>query len=268
MIFSEIVVVGREILQGRVLDTNSNWIAIQLRKLGIRLRRIQVVDDDKEEIKDAVLSIVNRKPKIAIFTGGLGPTFDDITVESLAYALNLELIEDELALNYIKEACDKRSLPLTKERRKMALIPKGAVPLKNEVGMAPGVHLNCQGIDFFLLPGVPIEMKSIFRNHVLEHLKKLEGREYYREVYLEVHGIPESDLAPIIKRYKDDFEPVYIKSHPKGYESKQGYILLHISILTENKEELSLLDEVKEGLIKSLEGRAKKIEEVSITEND
>jgi molybdenum cofactor synthesis domain-containing protein len=259
MIFSEIVVVGREILQGRVLDTNSNWIAIQLRNLGIRVRRIFVVDDVKEEIIDVVHSIVARKPNIAIFTGGLGPTFDDITTSSVAEALGLELVEDELALKYIAEMCSRRNLPLTKERRKMALLPRGAKALKNEIGMAPGVYFKHNNIDFFLLPGVPVEMKYIFENEVLNYLKNLEGREFYKEIYIEVHGIPESDLAPIIKSYKEKYEPVYIKSHPRGYESGLGYIVLHLSIFTGEEKELKLLDELKEDLIENLKNKAKKI---------
>src|SRR5579885_3107493 len=131
MIFSEIIVVGREILQGRVLDTNSNWLAVQLRNLGIRVRRIFVVDDVKEEIEDVVMNVISRRPNLAIFTGGLGPTFDDITVSSIASALKLELVEDPLALKYIREMCEMRNLPLSNERRKMALIPRGAFALKN-----------------------------------------------------------------------------------------------------------------------------------------
>ncbi len=259
MIFSEIVVVGREILQGRVLDTNSNWIATQLRKLGIRVRRILVVDDDEEEIKEATLSLILRKPKLAFFTGGLGPTFDDITVSSVAKALNLELIEDELAIKYVAEMCAKRALPLTKERMKMAILPRGSLALKNEVGMAPGVYFRHKEIDFFLLPGVPAEMKNIFENFIIDFLKKIEGREYYREIYIEVYGIPESDLASVIAHYKDAFSPVYIKSHPKGSEGDASHILLHLSIFTDKKEELSLIDEVKEGIMKDLKAKANKL---------
>lgn len=255
MIFSEIVIVGREILQGKVLDTNSNWLANELKKLGIRVKRILIVDDVKEEIAEAVHSIIRRKPRLAFFTGGLGPTFDDMTAESVAYALNLDLIEDELAIKYIAEICEKKSLPLTKERRKMAMIPRGARALKNNVGMAPGIHLNFQGIDFFLLPGVPSEMKDIFTNEIIPILKTLEGREYYDEIHIEIRGIPEADLAGVLKKYKDAFEPVYIKSHPRKDE-RGFYIMLHLSIFTEKKEELNMLEEVKDGIINELKSLA------------
>jgi len=260
MIFSEIVAVGREILQGRVLDTNSNWIAIQLRNLGIRVRRILIIDDVKEEIEETVRNIILRKPKIAIFTGGLGPTFDDITISSFASAINVELVEDPKALDFISEMCAKRNLPLTNERRKMAFIPKGAIPLKNNVGMAPGVYMYYEDIHFFLLPGVPSEMKDIFEKEVKVRLEKLEGREYYNEIYIEILGIPESDLAPLIKKYKERYEPIYIKSHPRGIESGASRIILHLSVFTDKLNELNLLEEVKNNLLKELQFKAMKVE--------
>jgi len=252
MIIAEIIVVGREILTGRILDTNSNWLCNELLKLGIRVKKIQIVDDVKEDIINATLESLNRKPNIIIFTGGLGPTFDDITVESASEALGLQVIEDKNALEYIIETCKKQGLELTPERRKMALLPKGSRALKNDIGTAPGIYLNKNGIHIFFLPGVPSEMKSIFKNEIFPILVNLEGREYYKEKSVEIFGIAESDLAPIIKKYKQTFDEVYIKSHPKGEGEKFKHILLHFSIITNDKNKLNLLDEVINLITKEL----------------
>jgi nicotinamide-nucleotide amidase len=262
MVSCELVIIGREILQGIVYDTNSYWLCKELLKLGIRVNRIYVVDDSKEEIKEIFYIIFKRKPDIVITTGGLGPTYDDITVESVSESINTELVEDPKALEIVVEACKRGNLELTKERRKMALIPKGSLALNNPIGTAPGVYINYENIHIFLLPGVPVEMKSIFENEVKKYLLNIKGREFYSEFYLKIFGIAESDLAPILKNYREKYFPVYFKSHPKGTGEESKHILLHVWYLSKNIEELKIMDEIKEKLINDLSKVAQKIEVV------
>jgi Predicted nucleotide-utilizing enzyme related to molybdopterin-biosynthesis enzyme MoeA len=262
MISCELIIIGREILQGVVHDTNAHWLCKELLKLGIRVNRIYVVDDVKEEIKEILGLVIKRKPKVVITTGGLGPTYDDITVESVSEALNMELVEDPRALEIVMEACKRGNLELTKERRKMAIIPKGSIALHNQIGTAPGIYINYNDIHIFLLPGVPAEMKNIFENEVKKYLLKIEGREYYFEFYLKIFGIAESDIAPILKIYRERYFPVYFKSHPKGLGEEAKHILLHVWYLTNNSENLKIMKEIKENLLQDLSKIAYKIEEL------
>ncbi|MEM3913807.1 MAG: molybdopterin-binding protein, partial [Metallosphaera sp.] len=134
---AEILSVGNELLSGRTINTNSAYIAQRLTILGYSVRRITTIGDNLEDISLVIKEIIERKPKLLVITGGLGPTYDDITVEGLAKALNLKTIINEDALNELKEKYMKRGLELTQERIKMAILPEGALSVKNTQGIAP-----------------------------------------------------------------------------------------------------------------------------------
>jgi len=145
----EMICIGNELLIGKTLNTNANWLAERATALGITVRSITTVRDEIDEIKRAVNHALERKPRFLITTGGLGPTYDDKTLEGLAEALGLRLTVNEKALKmvrekyeaYFKEGRMDRA-ELTPSRIKMAKIPEGAEPLPNPVGTAPGVHLR------------------------------------------------------------------------------------------------------------------------------
>jgi len=170
---AEIVTVGREVLRGFTVNTNASWLAQRLVELGFDVRRVTVIDDTMEDIGSVTREVLSRSPDVVIYTGGLGPTFDDITVEAVGRALNLELRIDEEALKMVKAVYERLGLPLTEERVKMARLPVGSEPLPNPVGTAPGVWLKYQDVIFVLLPGVPGEMKAIFEGSVKPRLEKL-----------------------------------------------------------------------------------------------
>ncbi|MHA1451605.1 MAG: competence/damage-inducible protein A, partial [Promethearchaeota archaeon] len=158
----ELLIIGNEILIGKFQDTNSYWIAKRIAKYGHHLVRITAIGDEKEEISSTFNEVLKRKPDILITSGGLGPTFDDITMESIASALNRELELDSHAYKLIKliyeRAYDKGVLKLremTKEREKMAYLPLGSMMLPNPVGVAPGVKLEEGSTTIYIFPGVP-----------------------------------------------------------------------------------------------------------------
>ena len=167
---AEILVIGNEILIGKFQDTNSNFMAKRIAKYGHKLVRITAIEDDKQVISDAIQEILKRQPDIVITSGGLGPTFDDITIESIASSLNRPLELDSHTYNRIKKgyerAYDKGLLKLremTKEREKMAYLPVGSIMLPNHVGVAPGVKIQEGKTTFYIFPGVPSELKKMFR---------------------------------------------------------------------------------------------------------
>jgi len=236
----EILSVGNELLIGKTLNTNAQWLAKRLTVLGLNVRRITVAGDDVEEIGTVVKEAINRKPAYLITTGGLGPTFDDKTLEGIRKALGTEIALNKKALemieikyrNYAKER-GLEKIELTPARVKMAKLPKNAEPLPNPVGTAPGMIIEHDGVRVVALPGVPPEMKAIFEESLEPMLKTLAGDVTFFETSLGVSGIMESELAPIIDKVMHDNPYVYIKSHPRGAE-KTPHIELHISTTAKN----------------------------------
>jgi molybdopterin-biosynthesis enzyme MoeA-like protein len=199
------------------------------------VKRITVVADDVDEIVKVVRDALKRKPRFIITTGGLGPTFDDKTLEGIAKALNLKLEVDEKALKMIREKYEAyakagrmEKVELTPPRVKMATLPEGAEPLPNPVGTAPGVMMNIKGTFLIALPGVPSEMEAIFDRSVAPLLKKEAGKVSFFETSIYANNIMESTLAPLIDQTMHDNPYVYIKSHPKG-EEKKPHLEIHFS---------------------------------------
>ena len=165
----EIVAVGRELLTGHTVDTNSAWLAASLVRLGGRVSRITVVDDEVAAIADALTAACGRAAGLIITTGGLGPTADDRTLAGLAQAFARRLEEHPAALAFVARRYGElaasgavRDGTLTPSRRKMAALPAGAQPLDNPIGSAPGVLLNAGDHTVIALPGVPAEMRAVF----------------------------------------------------------------------------------------------------------
>ena len=242
MVTVELICVGNELLIGKTLNTNAHWLAKRITSLGLKLRRITTVADDLDEISSAVKEALARKPRFIITTGGLGPTFDDKTLEGIAKALNVKLKVNDEALKMVEEKYEEyvkegriEKAELTPHRIKMATLPKGAKPLPNPVGTAPGVLLEANNTVIIALPGVPSEMKAIFEESVLPILRREAGNMIFYEAGLEVLGIVESEIAPIIDQVMHDNPYVYIKSHPKG-EEKTSRIELHFLTTSEDAE--------------------------------
>src|SRR5919109_878524 len=141
----EIIAVGREILRGRVLDTNSNWLAKELTSLGGEVSRMCVVDDVPQEIARELHTAIRHGAGLVCTTGGLGPTFDDRTLESIAQPVDLPLVRHEAAYAFVAETYRRlhaegaiAQQAMVPSREKMALLPQGAEMLRNPTGSAPG----------------------------------------------------------------------------------------------------------------------------------
>lgn len=259
----EIICVGNELLIGKTLNTNAQWIAKQATALGITVKRITVVADDVNEITKAIRETLKRKPRFAITTGGLGPTFDDKTLEGIAKALNRKLAVNQKALKMVKEKYEAyarekgtESVELTPPRIKMATLPEKAEPIPNPVGTAPGVRLDLKETMLLALPGVPSEMESIFHETVETLLKQATGKSVFYEKSIYADGVMESNLAPLIDKVMQDNPGVYIKSHPKGRENRP-HMEIHLSIAAAEAEEK--LDEKLQQAIMQLSSEIVKI---------
>ena len=235
----EILSIGNELLLGNTVNTNASWLSSQVTSLGGDVKRITTVRDQLSEISDAIQEVLQRTPDFLITTGGIGPTFDDMTLRGLAKALGRRVRLDKEAVRLIREHYARRlhgSIELTKPRLKMGRIPTGSTPLHNPVGTAPAVSLSVKRTTVFCLPGVPSEMKAIFRESISKRVHAKAGGKTFSEEWLNVSGIMESTLAPIIDRVMTHWGGVYIKSHPRGVEaSGRPHIELHFSTFS-NKQ--------------------------------
>ena len=235
-----LLVVGNEILDGVVLDTNSQWVIKQLRPLNLQVRERMTVRDDVSDMSMALRRLVSDRCALVITMGGLGPTHDDKTLSGVAeaFGLPLELNPDALDIvtrryRELHEGGIVDTAEITASRRKMAILPRGARPLDNRVGSAPGVSLVVEGVRVICLPGVPREMMWIFENEVLDILKGMV-RGAYAERFITLPLKDESLLAPIIDEVMRQVPSVYVKSMVKPL-GERG-IRIWISSVGESQE--------------------------------
>jgi nicotinamide-nucleotide amidase len=239
----EIVCVGNELLIGKVKDTNAHYLAKQATQLGANVKRVTVIQDTIEEIAGCICEAIARKPQFIITTGGLGPTFDDKTLQGIAKALNRKLEVNPKALRIVEQKCmeyaKKRGVPteieLTPPRVKMATLPEKTEPVNNPIGTAPGVRVDLQETVLFALPGVPVEMEAIFSETIAPLIKQAVGSSVFCERSIFADKIMESRLAPLIDKVMCDNLGVYVKSHPMRTENKP-HVELHLTMIASQKE--------------------------------
>jgi nicotinamide-nucleotide amidase len=222
----ELLIIGNEILSGRIQDTNSQWLAQRLLQLSLPVRYATVVEDDVDVIARTLRAGCDRGTQILVTSGGLGPTFDDRTAEALARAAEVASEFNEQALTMIEERLQLlhaqgliSSSELTPPRRKMAFLPCGAEPLHNSVGTAPGIAYKLASTQIYCLPGVPRELQAIFTSEVQPRLIPL-AKETVLEEVVEVPLLDESVLVPAINTILATEKGVYLKTMPSLHESR------------------------------------------------
>jgi nicotinamide-nucleotide amidase len=188
-----IIAVGTEMLTPFRVDTNSLFITERLNEIGVDVRLKVVAGDDVEEIADLLRRALRWADVIAV-TGGLGPTEDDVTRDSLAHALDLPLDIDESIAERIRERFARRGMTMPEINRRQALVPRGAIVLPNPNGTAPGLWIEQGRCAIVLLPGPPREMKPMFEAVIRERLgARSGGTGLFRRV-LRITGRTESDV--------------------------------------------------------------------------
>ncbi|HEY9851949.1 MAG TPA: competence/damage-inducible protein A [Leptolyngbyaceae cyanobacterium] len=193
---AEIICVGTEILLGDILNTNARFLALQLAELGIPHYYQTVVGDNPDRLKQ-VLDIACRRSQILIFTGGLGPTPDDLTTETIADFFGVPLIEKPEIIEDIAEKYASRGRQMTESNRKQALIPQSADILPNRLGTAPGMVWQPRpNLIILTFPGVPLEMHQMWQETAVPYLKSQGwGKQIIHSRMLKFWGIAESALA-------------------------------------------------------------------------
>ncbi|MEM9074148.1 MAG: competence/damage-inducible protein A, partial [Myxococcota bacterium] len=167
--------IGTELTRGELVNSNAAWLGDQLTAVGLEVRTHLTVGDDLSHI-GGVLRRMAAEARVIVATGGLGPTSDDITARSVATALGVELVRDQASFEHIKRLYASRGRELAGKSAEQADFPAGATILPNGIGTAPGFAVDAFGARAFFLPGVPREMKSMFREAVLKHIASLGTR--------------------------------------------------------------------------------------------
>jgi nicotinamide-nucleotide amidase len=190
-----IVASGDELVEGRALDTNSAWLARELSALGVRSERFLVLGDDERALRELAREAA-QQVELLVVTGGLGPTLDDLTRQALAAAAGVELCEDAHALEALRAWFAARGRPFSESNRRQALLPRGAEPLPNAAGTAPGFLMRCGRALIAALPGPPREMERVFADELRPRLERLlPPRPPLFLARFHLFGLPEAAFA-------------------------------------------------------------------------
>jgi len=230
---AEIITIGDEILIGQIIDSNSAWIAQQLNAIGIRVKQISSVSDDKEHILKALAEAANRAD-IILITGGLGPTKDDITKSTIAEYFNVPLVRNQQALDNVAQIFAKYNRPLLDVNIRQADVPQNCEIILNNNGTAPGMWFNEQGKIYISMPGVPHEMMYMMEEFVIPKLRQTLSLPVIIHKTVLTVGEGESFLAEKIADIENSL-PAHIKL---AYLPKLGSVRLRLSALGNDEQAL------------------------------
>lgn len=194
-----ILIIGNELMSGRIADANSSFIAREANLQGWHVEAIMAVEDNFASIKSRLDYLLPLADAV-ICTGGLGPTADDITTEAVARTFDLSLYTDDKVLNSIKDIFTKRNLPWVENNTKQAMFPQGAEIISNPAGVAAGFALQVAGKWIFVLPGVPWETQRMFPEGVIPILRREfpQNEQYVARQTIKTFGLSESAVDKIL----------------------------------------------------------------------
>ena len=235
---AEILSTGDEVRSGALVDSNSAHIAEVLEEAGLEVTRHSTVGDDLVAIS-SIIKEIGARADVAVVTGGLGPTTDDLTAEAAAMAAGVDLCEDDYALLLIEGFFKKRQRLMNPLNKKQAMLPEGSKCLENPVGSAPGFAIRIENCLFFFLPGVPSEMKKMLSEKVISEIFALQGgiREFSLIRNISTFGLTEAavneNLLSIIDDYpgiklglRATFPEIHVKLYARGRDEKKVSELL------------------------------------------
>lgn len=231
---AEIITIGDELLIGQTIDTNSAWMGAELSMIGFDVwRKISIHDIDQDILN--TLNEVSGRSDVVLITGGLGPTSDDITKSTLCEFFNTRLVINSEVLLMIEEMMNKRQFPMNENNRRQAEVPESCRVLKNATGTAPGMWFEKDGTIFVSMPGVPLEMKYIMKEHVLPELNKRFTTQVIIHRNIMTYGAPEARLSELLM----SFEAALPKNIKLAYLPSSGIIKLRLTGTGTNRQILS-----------------------------
>lgn len=229
---AEIITIGDELLIGQVIDTNSAWMAEQLNVIGIKVHQITSISDDQDHIL-TTLQEASERAQLILITGGLGPTKDDITKQTLCKYFNTSLVFSEAAYANVEKLFTARGVAVTELNRLQAMVPANCRVVANPNGTAPCMWFEKDGCIYISMPGVPFEMKAIMEQEIIPQLlDKLNRVIIHRTILTE--GVGESHLASLIEPWEDSL-PSFIKL---AYLPQPGMVRLRLTAYGSDRNEL------------------------------
>ncbi len=232
----ELVSTGDELVLGEIADTNAAEMAAELQGEGLAVSRVTVVGDDREDIAAAYREALERAD-VVIATGGLGPTEDDLAREALGDAMGEPLEARAPAERMIAERLGRA---LLERDRRQAMAPRGAELLENRWGSAPGLRATVGGGRIYILPGVPHEMRGMFREQVLPEIVRaadagVEGRSrtFSARRYLVVHGMPEAEVSKRLEGVAHERDAGTVRV---GTRTRSGVITVRLRAIAATEE--------------------------------
>lgn len=242
---AEIIAVGSELLLGQITNSNARFLSSHLAEIGINVYYHTVVGDNPERLENAI-EIAEKRADLIIFTGGLGPTKDDLTKETIARHLNTSLTMDEDAMFSIEAFFQRAGRPMTENNKKQALVLKDSEVLINHNGMAPGMLYSTDSHVYILLPGPPKEMEPMFQFEGKPQLiKRMNKEDVILSHVLRFYGIGEAELED---RLHDILER---QTNPTiAPLASDGEVTLRITAKTDRTETAwTLIDEAKKEVL-------------------
>jgi nicotinamide-nucleotide amidase len=236
----EIITIGDEILIGQIVDTNSAWMGEQLNLIGLSVKQITSVSDQREDILKA-LELASTRAKVVLITGGLGPTSDDITKPTLCEYFDSKLIFNQDVYKEVERVFKSRGFVVTDINRKQAEVPECATVMPNHNGTAPGMWFEKEGTIYVSMPGVPFEMKGIMSDYILPRLKeRFTTQAIYHKTVL-TQGMGESMVAARIADWENAL-PATIKL---AYLPQPGMVRLRLTGVDTDYERIKALVEAE-----------------------
>ncbi|WP_426369831.1 CinA family nicotinamide mononucleotide deamidase-related protein [Pseudocolwellia sp. HL-MZ7] len=233
----QLLLTGNELVSGDVIDTNSAYVAKQIKALGLDVSRRVTISDNLATLISEIQHM-SKLADILIINGGLGPTTDDLTAEALAIAADLALEENPKAIKHLQVWAEKRELILDQANLKQAILPKNCQIIHNRTGSAVGIHLNINDCDIFCTPGVPSELKIMLNEEIIPLLKsQLPNQELAHTTRFLVFGIGESKLQMLINENFPDLP----KEIEIGYRANSPTLELKLTSYTKAAYEIKTL---------------------------
>lgn len=245
---AEIIAVGTELLLGQIVNSNAQFLSIELAAIGIDVYFQTVVGDNSVRLQQAI-EIAKSRADVIIFTGGIGPTEDDLTKEALAASLGRTLHIDQLAMDHVERFFVDRKIVMTENNRKQAIVIEGTTPLSNEIGLAVGIAFEQEQKYYIVLPGPPREMKPMFVDKAVPWLQQhaLTNEMPLYSKMLKFAGIGESLLEDKL------IDLIHSQSDPTiAPYAKEGEVTVRISTKAPSEQEAFKKLDVLEKQIKDI----------------
>jgi len=233
---AEIITIGDEILIGQVVNSNAAWIGDALTGQGIQVTRNISIADNFDEIVQ-ILMETEKRADLVFLTGGLGPTSDDITKQTLSEYFNCQLSENEEALDRIKAFLSKRKVEMNSLNRAQAMLPDNCIIIPNRNGTASGMWFSRNDTQYLSMPGVPYEMESMMSGYILPRLKTQYDLPAIIHKTVLVQGIAESHLARLLEEFESTLPPKV----KLAYLPSPGRVRLRLTSEGEETEEVKAL---------------------------